>query len=182
MLTIKCYWQKHLSHNFQSRENKNREISKKQCGKHKNVSWSDQNGELTASSRLFYRVKQLRWQGQTTEMTRWKRYFDKKFSREFCVKVPFYVYQNCPILITTYVSILYKKSLRIAKIGPRRVPVQKIACIWAEKCQFLQHLLLSLGHPNFKTGNYIDLNPRYIFYVNVQHKAKIAWDTQIRIF
>ena len=149
MLTMKCYWQKHLSYNFQSRENKNREISKKQCGKHKNVSWSDQNSELTATSRLFCRVKQMRWQSQTTEMTRWKRYFDEKFSREFCVKVPFCVYQNCPILITAYVSILYKKSLRIAKIGPRRVPVQKIACIWAENCQFIQQILWvssSWGH------------------------------------
>ena len=77
---------------------------------------------------------------------------------------------------------IIKHVLKFAKMGARWCLLQKIACIWAEKCQFLQHLLLSLGHPNFKTGNYIDLNPRYIFYVNVQHKAKIAWDTQIRIF
>ena len=77
---------------------------------------------------------------------------------------------------------IIKYILKFAKMGARWCLLQKIACIWAEKCQFLQHLLLSLGHPNFKTGNYIDLNPRYIFYVNVQHKAKIAWDTQIRIF
>ena len=82
-------------------------------------------------------------------MTRWKRYFEQKFSREFLLKVPFRVCKKDVISIRCCFSVLYKKPPKFAKFGPRRVLFQKIACIWAENCQFLQQILrapTSRGH------------------------------------
>ena len=75
-------------------------------------------------------------------MTRWKRYFEQKFSREFLLKVPFRVCKKNVISIRCCFSVLYKKPPKFAKFGPRRVLFQKIACIWAEKCQFIQQKML----------------------------------------
>ena len=37
--------------------------------------------------------------------------------------------------------MIYKNLPKFAKFGPRRVSFQKIACIWTEKCQFIQQII-----------------------------------------
>ena len=45
--------------------------------KHKIVRWNEENTCLCLSSQWFYRVKSLRWPGETTEMTRWHHWDDR---------------------------------------------------------------------------------------------------------
>lgn len=140
---MKCYWQKYLSPNFQSRESEREKISKKKRENLKKVSWDDEKGELMVSSWLFHLVKNRRWCGQKRLMTLSETVFDEKFSREFSLKVPFCVCQNWLIFITHCFSKPYKKAPKFASFGPRRVFAQKIVCIWAENCQFIQQILKS---------------------------------------
>lgn len=137
-MIAEMYWQKSVTAGEHSREKVNVYFRKNWFQKTKKTSSTDQKGEMSASNNRDDQVKLPRWPHQTTEMTTSKRYFDDKFSRKFLVKVPFWPAGNSRIFIYVWLLTTYKNQLKFAKMKQRCGPFQKIACIWPQKCQFIQ--------------------------------------------
>ena len=106
-------------------------------------SWNNKIGEMIWSERYFDSVRKVLWEHQKAFLTLWKRYFDRKFSREFFVKVPFWWVENNYRFVSCWLSTLYKKWPKFAKFRAKWDSFLKIACIRAENCHFSQHSLVA---------------------------------------
>ena len=135
--------QKHIILNFHSRETILGLKSDKRLEAVIFLSWYSKIGEMMRSERYFDSVRKVLWEHQKPVLTLWKRYFDRKFSREFFVKVPFWWVENSCVFVSYWLSVLYKKQLKFAKFRARWSSFLKIACIRAENCHFSQHSLVA---------------------------------------
>jgi hypothetical protein len=70
-------------------------------------------------------------------MTLRKRCFDKKFSREFFVKAPFFIGCKSMISPALWLSVPYRKQFKIAKIRVKEDLLAKIAATRAENDHYI---------------------------------------------
>ena len=81
--------------------------------------WTCENGELRTSKRYFDGVRKAFWHHQKGVLIASERLSDDKFSREFCVEVPFWGVENYVLFALFWLSEFYKNVLKIAKIRAR---------------------------------------------------------------